>query len=358
MSLECRFSSRVGSFVLDAGFVAPARGFTALFGHSGSGKTTLLRCIAGLERGPRGYFALDGEVWQDGERFVPPHRRPVGYVFQEASLFPHLSVRQNLEYGWRRIPPAARKVQRDEAVELLGIGGLLDRGPAHLSGGERQRVAIARALLTSPRLLLMDEPLSALDERSKAEILPFLERLHAELALPVVYVSHSLKEVTRLADHMVWMEAGRVRAVGPLAEVLARQDIGVEWEGDAGEVIEATVVGHDDRYHLTELHSGWGRLRVRRIERAPGTPVRVRLPARDISLGLTGDEQSSILNVWPAVVERVAEAGSGQVLVTLQPAAGGPLPLVARITQLSCERLGLAPGVGVYARIKSVGLLD
>ncbi|MDP1536360.1 MAG: molybdenum ABC transporter ATP-binding protein [Burkholderiales bacterium] len=236
-----RFRHGYPGFTLDVDLELPSRGVTALFGHSGSGKTTLLRCIAGLERTANGYLAIDGTLWQDGASFLPTHRRPIGYVFQEASLFPHLSVRGNLEYGAKRAQslPAreggagggranlCRPASADfsHIVELLGIGTLLDRKPERLSGGERQRVAIARALLTAPRLLLMDEPLAALDLARKNEILPYLERLHDELEIPVLYVSHAPDEVARLADHLVVMDGGRAVAQGPLADVLSRIDL-------------------------------------------------------------------------------------------------------------------------------------
>jgi molybdate transport system ATP-binding protein len=226
--IEARFRIDWPGFVLDVDLSLPGRGVTALFGHSGSGKTTLLRCIAGLERAPLGRLAVDGEVWQDASQWLPPHKRPIGYVFQEASLFAHLTVMGNLHYGLKRLRCAPR-ISLDQAIELLGIGHLLDRKPDTLSGGERQRVGIARALAVSPRLLLMDEPLAALDLKRKQEILPYLERLHDELEIPVLYVSHSPDEVTRLADHLVAMEGGRVVAYGPLADTLARLDLQSAW---------------------------------------------------------------------------------------------------------------------------------
>ncbi len=359
MSIEVRFERRQGDFTLSAAFTAPGRGITALFGHSGSGKTTLLRLIAGLERGD-GRLVVNGEVWQDAGRFLPVHRRPLGYVFQEASLFAHLSVRRNLEYGLRRVARAERRVALDNAVELLGLGHLLERNPARLSGGERQRVAIARALLTSPQLLLMDEPLSALDEKSKQEILPFLERLHDELAIPVFYVSHSLKEVTRLADHMVWLEQGRVAADGSLSAVLARLDVERAWEKEAGAVLDAVVVLHDDHYHLTAVDTRCGRLWIPRIDTESGRRVRIRLAARDISLSLEPDRKSSILNVWPTEVEAATEVSPGQLLVRLGcPLDGGSgESFVARITTRSWHALELEPGTRVYARIKSVAIVD
>ncbi|MGC1332795.1 molybdenum ABC transporter ATP-binding protein, partial [Pseudomonas sp.] len=218
-TLTARIRHCFSAFTLDVDLQLPGRGVSALFGQSGSGKTTCLRCLAGLERASNAYIEVNGQVWQDSDRglFLPPHQRPLGYVFQEASLFAHLNVQRNLEFGWRRIRATQRKVQLDQACTLLGIGHLLTRMPTHLSGGERQRVGIARALLSSPGLLLMDEPLAALDSQRKAEILPYLERLHSRLRLPVVYVSHSAAEVLRLSDHLVLLAGGRLRAAGPVA---------------------------------------------------------------------------------------------------------------------------------------------
>ena len=249
--IKARFKLQQESFALDVSFNAPNAGVTALFGPSGSGKTTLLRCIAGLEHAA-GSLHVNGEVWQDDTKFLATHCRPLGYVFQEASLFPHLSVRANLEYGLKRIPLSEQKVPLEQVVEWLGLSRLIERGdPAKLSGGERQRVAIGRALLTSPRLLLMDEPLSALDTTSKQDILPYLERLHRELKIPVLYVSHALDEVARLADHLVLLENGRVIASGALQETLARLDLPTAHFDDAGAVIEAEVAQQDETYHLT-----------------------------------------------------------------------------------------------------------
>lgn len=354
--IELELRGRVGTFDLDARFQAPGQGVTALFGHSGSGKTTVLRCMAGLSR-LEGRVVINGETWQDSARriFLPTHRRALGYVFQEASLFPHLSVRRNLEFGWKRVRAAERRVAFDEAVELLGLQRLLDRGPLFLSGGERQRVAIARALLTGPRLLLMDEPLSALDEGSKQEIIPYLERLHDELSIPVVLVSHSMREVSRLADYMVWLAHGRVRNEGPIGQMLAQFDMVHEEEGPAT-VVETVVAVHDDRDHLTALDSTCGRLWVRRLNAVPGSRVRVRLPAREVSLGLEPLQHSSILNEWQMEVDDFTEVMPGQMLVRLR--CGADVRLLAMITHRSLRALALVPGKQVFARIKSVTLME
>jgi molybdate transport system ATP-binding protein len=344
-----------GRFSLDAEFTAPARGVTALFGPSGSGKTTLLRCIAGLERAS-GALHVNGATWQDDKTFVPVHQRPLGYVFQEASLFPHLSVRANLEYGYRRIVPAARKVQPEQVVEWLGLSHLVGRGdPAQLSGGERQRVAIGRALLVSPSLLLMDEPLSALDAASRQEIMPYLERLHRDLDIPVLYVSHALDEVARLADHLVLLQQGRVVASGALGETLARLDLPTAHFDDAGGVIEAQVARHDEKYHLTQLDFPGGQLWVSRVDRPFGTRVRARVLARDVSIATQVPQGTSINNILNARIEEIRDEGPDKVMVRM--AVGESQALLARITRRSRDHLGLVIGMYVCAQVKSVALM-
>ena len=355
--IDVRLQLNYSGFALEVDLHLPGRGVTALYGHSGSGKTTCLRCIAGLERAADGFIQVNDDVWQDSRSglFVPPHKRALGYVFQEASLFPHLSVRANLEFGLKRIPAAERKVGWDAAMDLLGIGHLLARGTDTLSGGERQRVAIARALLTSPRLLLMDEPLAALDARRKQEILPYLERLHDELAIPILYVSHSPDEVARLADHLVLLDQGRVTASGPTAELLARLDLPLALDEDAAVLVETQVVGHDDAYHLTRLAFPGGSVTVNRKALAVGARARIKIQARDVSIALTGDNRSSIVNRLPARIRSFGDAAHpAQCLVSLD-ACG--TPLLARITRLSRDQLGLREGMSVVAQIKSVALL-
>jgi len=354
LNIEARFYLQRDSFTLDAELCVPMEGITAIFGPSGCGKTTLLRAIAGLERCQRGFFSLGEDVWQDEPHCIPAHRRPLGYVFQEANLFPHLSVRGNLEYGYKRLPVAARRLAFEQVVNLLGIESLLLRRAHRLSGGERQRVAIARALLTSPRLLLMDEPLAALDVNSKAEIYPFLERLHQELAIPILYVSHSPDEVARLADNLVLMEAGRIRAAGPIAEMLTRSDLPLVHGSDAESIIEASVVGHDDAYHLTRLEFAGGHFTVPRIALSEGQVVRLRVLARDVSLTLAQQTNTSILNIFPASVEELIEENPAQITIRLD-AAG--VKILSRITRKSAQVLELVPGKQVYAQVKSVALL-
>jgi molybdate transport system ATP-binding protein len=354
ISLACRIDR--GAFNLDVDLALPGRGVTALFGHSGSGKTTLLRVLAGLERVAGARVALGDEVWQDDARkvFVPTHQRGIGYVFQEASLFPHLSVRANLEFGRKRLKPAEHRFDLLAVAELLGIERLLDASPATLSGGERQRAAIARTLLASPRLLLMDEPLAALDMRRKLEILPYLERLHDELALPVVYVSHAADEVARLADHLVVLEEGRVLASGPLAATLARLDLAANFQDDAGVMIETTLQAHDDD-GLSHLAFAGGVLLVGQRNAAVGTRVRCRIHARDVSLALERPRGSSITNILPARVDAVGPSGTpGQVLVRLLV---GDTALLARITERSRRELAIAPGCALWAQVKAVALL-
>lgn len=339
-----------------ADLTLPGRGVTALFGPSGAGKTTILRMLAGLERGA-GSLQVNGECWQDDVRgvFLPVHRRALGYVFQEASLFPHLDVRANLLFGYRRIPDQQRRIAPEAAIDLLGIAPLLARAPAQLSGGERQRVAIARALLTSPQLLLLDEPLSALDTRRKEEVLPWLERLNSELDMPVVYVTHSIDEVCRLADHLVLLEAGQVAASGPLADTLARLDLPAAFELEASAVLEGCVTAIDSDYQLATLRFAGGELKVAAGDLQSGQTRRVRIHARDVSLARSDAHDCSIVNRIPATVTAIRPASQpGQVLVQLD--AGGSL-LLARITRLSLDILQLAAGQQVWAQIKSVALL-
>ena len=355
MSIHARFRLPYPGFTLDADLELPSRGISAFFGRSGSGKTTLLRCIAGLERAPEGRLEIDGEVWQDGPRFVPTHQRPLGYVFQEASLFPHLSVRANLEYGRKRVPATARRVEWDRAIDLLGIGHLLERKPDRLSGGERQRVAIARALLTSPRLLLMDEPLAALDQARKDEILPYLEHLHDELEIPVLYVSHAADEVARLADHLVVLEDGKVLGAGPLADILTRLDLPIRLGEDAGVVLDAVVAERDAEWQLARVEFAGGSLWVRDSGVDIGRHVRVRILARDVSIGREPTTGTSIMNSFPATVGEIA-ADTHPALALVKLDAGGA-PVLARLTRRSAAALELAPGLPVWAQVKAVALI-
>jgi molybdate transport system ATP-binding protein len=360
-AIEARFLVEQSGFTLDLDLTLPGRGVTAIFGHSGSGKTTLLRCLAGLARPRVGKLVVNGEVWLDTGRnvFLPTHKRPLGYVFQEASLFPHLSVQKNLRYGLDRVKPAERRVDLSQAAELLGIGHLLERMPSGLSGGERQRVGIARALLTSPRLLLLDEPLASLDQTRKLEILPYLERLHDELDIPMLYVSHAPEEVARLADHLVLLEAGQAMASGPISDTLARLDLPLALADDASAVFEGIVESFDSAYGLLTLALPASRAKLT-VVHAPlpaGKAMRVTVKARDVSLitGLHEQERSSVLNVLPAtVVGIVDDANPSQAVVRLDVDGS---PLLARVTRYSLDRLGIAEGMPLWAQVKAVSLL-
>ncbi len=344
-------------FSLEVDLDLPGRGVTAVFGHSGSGKTTLLRAIAGLERPGQAYLEVNGEVWQDDSRdiFVPTHKRSLGYVFQEASLFPHLSVQGNLDYAGKRAGAADQGKAMARAVDLLGIGHLLQRRTHNLSGGERQRIAIARALVGRPRILLLDEPLSSLDIKRKEEVLPYLERIHQELDIPMLFVSHAPNEVARLADHLVLLDAGRVIASGPLAETMARLDLPTALTDDAGVVIEGVIDGFDEEYQLVRLQVGGNPMQVAHKALPPGARMRLRILARDVSLALERQRDTSILNHLPATViaERPASEAA-QVLISLD--VGGAV-LLARITRRSRDQLGIVPGKQVWAQVKSVALL-
>jgi len=357
MTIEARFRQNFPGFTLDVDLQLPGRGVTALFGPSGCGKSTLLRCMAGLNAAPNGRCVINGEVWQDGAQAgLPTHQRPLGYVFQEPQLFAHLSVRANLQYGRSRTARVAQQVAWDRAIELLGIAHLLERRTAGLSGGERQRIAIARALLTSPRLLLMDEPLAALDLARKNEFMPYLERLTHDLDIPVVYVSHAPDEVARLADHIVVMEAGRVLASGPLAEVLARVDLPIRLGEDAGVVLEGVVVERDTAWSLARVAFPGGCLWVRDGGHEKGSAVRIRILARDVSLALTPATDTSLLNSLPVVVEQLAEE-SHSALALCRLRVGTSSSLLSRLTRRSAAALGLAPGQPVWAQIKAVALI-
>lgn len=354
--IAATFRHQLGQFLLDVDVDLPGRGVTAIFGVSGSGKTSLLRCIAGLERAGSGRLVVNGAVWQDDAAgvFLPVHQRPLGFVFQDASLFAHLDVRRNLAYGRSRVPAAERRVSLEQAVELLGIEPLMARRPDTLSGGERQRVAIARALATSPRLLLMDEPLAALDLQRKAEVLPYLERLQAELELPILYVSHAPDEVARLADHLLLLEAGRVTAAGPTRELLTRLDLPLAHGDAAAAVIAATVTHLEPAWQLSHLEFSGGQISLPSQTLQPGQRVRLRIQARDVSLSLLRQEGSSVLNVFAATVTGLAGDSPGQLMVSLD--AGGST-LLARITRKSAAALQLQPGSVVFAQVKGVAVL-
>ncbi|MBT8421179.1 MAG: molybdenum ABC transporter ATP-binding protein [Gammaproteobacteria bacterium] len=357
METDIKFHFRLGrgDFRLDAEQAIPGTGVTALFGRSGSGKTTLLRCIAGLERVEEGLFSVGGECWQDTRagRFIAPHKRALGFVFQDGRLFPHLRVRANLLYGHRRTPRDQRRVLLADIVDLLGLAPLMDRYPDTLSGGEKQRVTMGRALMNSPRLLLMDEPMAGLDRERKGEIMPYLENLRTRFSIPILYVSHDINEIIRIADWLVIMENGRTPDAGPLDRMLSRIDLDIAGHEDAGAMLSVEVIKHDDTFHLTEVRFAGGQLLIPRAARQIGDRLRLRVHARDVSLTLDSPSRTSILNVITAVVTDVAEQSPSRVLVRIE--AGG-VPLLARITRKSCHDLDLRAGLAVYAQIKSVAL--
>ena len=339
-------------FALELRFTAPARGITGILGPSGSGKTTLLRCIAGLEPDCRGTVTVNGDTWQDERRFVPAHARATGFVFQDARLFPHLTVRRNLEYGARR-SRGSGGVAFDEAVELLGLRALLARKPAGLSAGEAQRVALGRALLRAPSVILMDEPLANLDPERRQEVLPFLERLHGRLTVPILYVSHSVDEVVRLCDHLVLMAAGRMRGAGSLQDVLAQPDLAGALGEECGSILGGTVRAVDAAYELTEVETPAGRFLVPGRHGAPGQALRLRILARDVSVALAAPVQSTILNVLPAVVESIQPRAGGHVDLALR---AGEATLLSRISRRSAEMLDLRPGMSCFAQVKGVAV--
>ncbi|MBB2749449.1 UNVERIFIED_ORG: molybdate transport system ATP-binding protein [Rhizobium aethiopicum] len=353
MTLIVAAKQRLGGFSLDAAFTSE-RGVTALFGRSGSGKTSLIRIIAGLARPDEGRVVLDGEALTETATglFVPKHRRRFGYVFQEARLFPHLSVRANLSYGRWFAARTAGGESFDRIVDLLGIEPLLERSPAKLSGGEKQRVAIGRALLSAPRLLLMDEPLAALDEARKAEILPYLERLRDETIIPIVYVSHSIAEVARLANQVVVLSDGKVEATGPAIDILSRPSAAADRK-EAGALLEGTVESFDPRHRLSTVALKSSRLHIPSAALASGRPVRIRIPSRDVMLATARPEGLSALNILEGRIAAISSDEDGTVEIRID--CGGDV-ILARITTLSCERLDLQPGKTVFAVIKTVAL--
>lgn len=356
MTIAARFKLLHDHFTLDVDFEIPGRGVTALFGKSGCGKTTLLRCIAGLNKTKNGFLRINGDVWQDENTFSPTHERALGYVFQEASLFPHLNVRGNLEYGWKRTPVNERRVNFDEIIALLGVKPLLAQKSETLSGGQRQRVAIARALLSSPKLLLLDEPLANLDLDSRAEILPYLEQLHNRLDIPVIYVSHSPAEITQLADHLVLIENGRIVASGTLNDILTRPDLPPAQQDEASAVIEGNIIGHDSKFQLTQIAVPAGLMSVAYREMEIGHQVRVRILARDVSIALEKPQRTSITNILPARIASIhISENSPQALLRLD--LGGAI-ILARITRRSIALLDLKPEMTVYAQVKSVALMN
>lgn len=353
-AIEIALKGMLGAFRLDVDFAVPMHGICALFGPSGCGKTSILRSVAGLNRTP-GRIAIGGEVWQDETRFVPTHRRAVGYVFQEASLFPHMSVLQNLRYGERRAKGVEKRIHFDEIVDLLGIGHLVERSPENLSGGERQRVSIGRALLSQPRLLLMDEPLSALDRMAKDEILPYFEALHASLGIPILLVSHDISEVERLADHLVLLQEGAVVASGPLNDVLTAPSSPLAVRRDVAAVLPGRVARIEPD-GIAAINVGGTQILIVADRLREGDRVRVRIAAGDVSIAHHRRDDSSILNAIPARIVAIEPAGDAEASLQLHLGDSERLPFRARLTRRSVKALGLKPGDLVIAQIKSVSL--
>jgi molybdate transport system ATP-binding protein len=355
--IEVAVEKRLGDFVLDAKFASQESGIIAIYGRSGAGKTSLVNAIAGLLRPDRGRIVIAGEVLFDSAKSINlrTERRRLGYVFQDGLLFPHYSVRGNLIYGRR---DGESGIGFDTVVALLGLEPLLDRRPGALSGGEKQRVALGRALLAGPRLLLMDEPLAALDSPRKAEILPFIERLRDELRIPIIYVTHAMEEIVRLADMLVLLSDGRVAAVGTVEDLTSRLDLRpLTGRFEGGAVIRTEIVGQDEEFGLTRLAFPGGRLNVARLDLPPGAKVRVRIRARDVVLALEPPSSLSIRNSFPARVVEIAPAVGPAVDLRLDVGAPGqPVMLWARITQRALKELGLAVGSQVHALVKTVAL--
>ena len=352
--IECNLNIRLGNFMLDTNFSIPDKGITVIFGASGSGKTTLLRTIAGLEKTVSGFLKIGDEVWQDGVDFVPPHQRSVGYVFQEQGLFNHLDVRGNLDYGIKR-SSAVDDVFRDSILNLLDIKPLFNRAIEELSGGEKQRVSIARALLIKPNILLMDEPLSSLDLKRKEEILPYLDALHDELDIPLIYVTHSPDEVSRLADYLILIDNGKVIGSGKIEDILTRFDLPISHGVEATSIIEANIVGRDENYELMHLDFSGEIFVVADNGSAIGQTIRLRISARDVSLTKERQSNTSILNIFKAVVDDVVPEGKSQVMIRLKIKDS---IILSCITLKSAEMLNIKIGSKVYAQIKSVALLS
>lgn len=357
INLELKLSNAAAgedNFTLQLELKLPADGVTVVFGHSGSGKTTFLRCLAGLQEA-RGSICLNQEVWLSQDSCMPCHKRSIGYVFQEASLLPHLSVKKNLRYGLKRsLNPSSEREQQD-IINLMGIAHTLNRYPAQLSGGERQRAAIARALMIKPQLLLMDEPLAALDPARKQEILPYLEKLKHTLSVPMVYVTHSPDEVARLADYLVVMESGRCVAQGKLTEVLSRLDLPLKMGEDTGVVVSATVVEKSAQWSLIKASFDGGQLWVRDDGDPVGAQVRIRVLARDISIAKSAHSDTSIVNVLEGrVLEITADKHPAMSLSKIQ--VGGQI-FIARTTNYSNHQLGITTGSRVWIQLKSVAVV-
>jgi molybdate transport system ATP-binding protein len=353
--LRINVKRKQGQFIVDASFTVDSTGVTALFGPSGAGKTSIVNMVAGLSRPDTGLVMVNGRTVFDSEKGIdiPPEHRGFGYVFQDGRIFPHLSVRSNLMYGMRLVPRNKRTIAFNDVVELLGIAHLLKRRIANLSGGEKQRVAIGRALLTSPSLLLMDEPLASLDEARKSEVLPFVERLSTHLSIPILYVSHSLTEILNLADTLVFLDSGRVQSVGPVEDVVNRPELAFVKNGNESGAVVPTVVDHHDRSDgLTYLRFGRNLLKVPLFDASHGAKVRVHINSRDVALALSRPAHTSVQNIFPATVEQVSEHDGALVDVRLDIGS----PISARVTRKASRELDLKDGQRLFVMVKSVAI--
>ena len=356
VAINHKLSERGGrTFNLDVDLDLPAKGITAVFGESGSGKTTLLRCIAGLETSSRGEIRVRGVGWQRETDFIPCHQRRVGYVFQESSLFPHLNVKKNIAFGISRSPSQLDTEHYHEIIELMGLASLLQQYPDQLSGGERQRAAIARALIIEPDLLLMDEPLASLDMKRKQEILPYLESVHEKLDVPIIYVTHSIDEVARLADYLVVLQEGKVIANGGLKEVLSNIEHPLHLGEETGVVVEAEVQERDSEWNLIRAAFEGGELWIRDGGDEIGHKIRIRILARDVSLALSEHTDTSIINRLRVKVEKIQYVvGQSMLLVSLK---AGSSNIIARLSRRSAHHLNINVGMEVWAQIKGVAIL-
>jgi len=349
----------LGSIEMRASFSVPRPQVTCLYGPSGSGKTTLLRCLAGFARA-EGWLKVGDQLWQDHQHkcFIPTYRRGVGCVFQQDTLFPHLNVRQNLDYAWKRAPRSAEHVIRpDETIDLMGLSSFLTRRAHELSGGQRQRVALARALVSNPSLLLLDEPLSALDEFSKRELLPYLEAMQRLGSIPAFYVTHSLDELMRLADHVLIFDQGSIAYSAPAEQAFSDLSCPLTMQTDTASVFKARVGSHKDQWGLTWLELDWGGLRVPRIRLPTGSQLRVRIRARDVSLALQRHQDTTILNILPVIVAELKSVDGSEYLVRLQTTACPERHFLARTSRRSIQQLNIQPKQLLFAQIKGVALL-
>jgi molybdate transport system ATP-binding protein len=353
MNISGHFKCLLGEFLLAAEFSFPGNGITAIYGPSGSGKTSLLRAIAGLDHHADGELWIGDQCWQKPGHFLAPHQRPVAYVFQHANLFEHLSVQANLEYGWHRIKAHERRISLQQISQVLNLEPLARRRPDTLSGGERQRVAIGRALAVSPQLLLMDEPLASLDQHRRDEILPCLLNMQHEFAMPIVYVSHDRTEISRIADHLLLLEAGRIAASDCCELLLTRLDLSLAHEAAANSIFDAVVTGVDSHFQLTTFQCGNTSFVVPGSLHRPGDRARLLIGARDVSLALSKAEDSSILNIIPVQVQAISAPITGSVTVRLLV---DDRVLLSRITCKSAEDLQLQAGMKVFAQVKGIAL--